>query len=79
MQSKGIRKPDPEASIWVQEDGELKRLHSEELLSFYRSTDIVKAIKSIRLSWVGNVARMEQGWGAFKILIGKYTGKGPCG
>ena len=36
-------------------------------------------IKSRRLSWAGNVARMEEGRSAFKILTGKPTGKRPLG
>ena len=30
---------------------------------------------SLRLRWVGHVARMEEGRSAFKILTGKSTGK----
>ena len=36
-------------------------------------------IKSRRLRWAGHVARMEEGRSAFKILIGKPTGKRPSG
>ena len=36
-------------------------------------------IKSIRLRCAGHVARMEEGRSAFKILIGKPTGKRPLG
>ena len=36
-------------------------------------------IKSRRLRWAGNVARMEVGRSAFKILIGKPSGKRPLG
>ena len=43
----------------------------------YRSPNIVRVIKSKRLRWVGHVARMEGGRSAFKILIGKLTGKRP--
>ena len=43
------------------------------------SHNIVKAIKSRRLRWAGHVARMEEGRGAFKILIGKPTGNRPLG
>ena len=32
-------------------------------------------IKSRRLRWAGHVARMEESRSAFKILIGKPTGK----
>jgi hypothetical protein len=34
-------------------------------------------IKSRRLRWAGDVARMEEGRSAFKILTGKPTGKRP--
>ena len=34
-------------------------------------------IKCRRLRITGNVARMEEGWSAFKILTGKPTGKRP--
>ena len=41
----------------------------------YRSPNIVRVIKSIRLRWAGHVARMEEGMSAFKILTVKPTGK----
>ena len=44
----------------------------------YRSPNIVRVIKSTRLKWA-HVARMEEGRSAFKILIGKHTGKRPLG
>ena len=49
------------------------------MLCLYRSPDIVKVIKSRSLRWAGNVARMEEGRSAFKILTGKPTGKRPLG
>ena len=39
--------------------------------------NIVRVIKSRRLRWVGQIARMEEGGSAFKILTGKSTGKTP--
>ena len=42
-----------------------------------RSPNRVRVIKSRRLRWVGHIARMEEGRGAFKILTGKPTGKRP--
>ena len=45
----------------------------------YRSPNIVRVIKSRRLRWAGHVVRMEEGRSAFKILIGKPTGKSPLG
>ena len=59
----------------MDENGEWRRLHNEELFSLYRSHNIVRVIKSRRLKWAGNVARMEKGESAFKILTGKSTGK----
>ena len=56
------------------ENGEWRRLHSEELRSLYRSPNIVRVIKSRRLRWAGHVARMEEGRSAFKILTGKPRG-----
>ena len=50
-----------------------RRLHNEELHSFYRLSNIV------RLRWAGHVARMEEGRSAFKILTGKPTGKRSLG
>ena len=43
--------------------------------SLYRSSNIVRVIKSRRLRWAGHVARMEKGRSSFKILTGKPTGK----
>ena len=37
----------------------------------YRSPNIVRMIKSIRLKWAGHVARIEGGRSAFKILRGR--------
>ena len=45
----------------------------------YRSSNIVRVIKSRRLRWAGHVARMEEGRSAFKILTGKPKGKRPFG
>ena len=50
------------------ENGEWRRLHNEELNSLYRSRNIVRVIKPRRLRWAGDVARLEEGRSAFKIL-----------
>ena len=63
----------------MDENGEWRRLHNEELHSLYGSSNIVRVIKSRRLRWAGHVARMEEGRSAFKILTRKSTGKGPLG
>ena len=61
------------------EDGEWRRLHKEGLHSLYRSSNIVRVIKSTRLKWAGHVARKEEDRSAFKISTGKPTGKRPLG
>ena len=55
------------------ENGDWRRLHNEELHSLYRSSNIVRMIKSRRLRWAGNVARRDEGRSVFKILRGKTT------
>ena len=52
------------------ENGQWRRFDNEEIDSLYRPPNIVRVIKSRRLRWAGNVARMEAGWSAFKILTG---------
>jgi hypothetical protein len=61
------------------EIGDWRRLHNEELHSLYHSPNIVKEIKSRRLSWAGHVARLEEYRSAFKILTGTRTEKRPLG
>ena len=55
------------------ENGEWRWLHNEELHILYRSPNIVRVIKSRRLRWVHQVARMEEDWSAFKVLTGEPT------
>jgi hypothetical protein len=38
--------------------GGWRRLHNEELHNLYMSPNIIKVIKSRRMSWAGQVARM---------------------
>ena len=54
-------------------------LHNVELQSLYRSPNIVRVIKSRRLTWAGHVVRKEEGTSAFKILSGKPIGRRPSG
>jgi hypothetical protein len=39
----------------------------------------VRVIKSRRMRWAGHVARMGQGRGVYRILVGKPEGKRPLG
>ena len=55
--------------------GEWRKLHNEELNDLYCSPNIVRVIKSRRMRWAGHVARMEEGRGVHKVLVGKPDGK----
>ena len=59
--------------------GEWRRLHNEELKGLHSSPNIVRVIKSRRMSWAGHVARMGEERGAYKVLVGKPEGKRPLG
>jgi hypothetical protein len=59
--------------------GDWRRLHNEELHNLHASPNVIRVIKSKRMSWTGHVARMEEMRNAFKILIGKSEGKRPLG
>ena len=49
------------------------------LVPQYSSPNIVRVIKSRRMRWAGHVARMEEGRGVHKVLVGKPEGKRPLG
>ena len=55
--------------------GEWRRIDSEELHSFYCSTNISRVIKSRGLGWTDHLARTEECRSAFKILTGKRIEK----
>jgi len=57
--------------------GEWRRLHNEELSDLYSSPNIVRVTKSRRMRWAGNVARMGEERGAYRVLVGKPEGKRP--
>jgi hypothetical protein len=42
-------------------------------------TTIVLVIKSRRMRWAGHVARVGEGRGVYRILVGKREGKRPMG
>ena len=52
---------------------------TRNFIVLYRSPNIVRGNKSRRLRWAGNVARMEEGRSAFKILTCISAGKRPLG
>ena len=59
--------------------GEWRKLHNEELRDLYSLPNIVRVIKSRRMRWAGHVARMEEGRGVHRVLVGKPEGKRPLG
>jgi len=59
--------------------GEWRKLHNEELNNLYTSPNIVRVVKSRRMRWVGHVARMAEGRGVYRILVGKPEGRRSLG
>jgi hypothetical protein len=61
-----------------EEDGSWRKLQNDELYSLYSSPNIVRVIKSRRVRSVGHVARMGEGKGVYRVLVGRpeeTTGK----
>jgi hypothetical protein len=57
----------------------LRKVHNDELHSLYSSPNIVRVIKSSRLRWAGHVARIGEGRGVYRVLVGMPDGKRPLG
>jgi hypothetical protein len=57
-----------------EEDGSWKKLHNDELHSLYFLPSIVRVTKSRRMRWAGHVARMGEGRGVYRVLVGKPGG-----
>jgi hypothetical protein len=57
--------------------GSCGKLHSDELHNLYSSPNIVRVIKSRRMRWAGHVARMREGRGVDRVLVGRPEGKRP--
>ena len=58
---------------------EWRILHNEELNDLYSSPIIVRVIKSRRTRWAGHVARMGEGRGVYRVLVGEREGRRPLG
>ena len=63
----------------VEVTGEWRKLHNEELSDLYSLPNIVRVVKSRRMIWAGHVARMGEGRGVHRVLVGKPEGKRPLG
>ena len=59
--------------------GEWRKLPNEELRDLYSLPNIVRVLKSRRMRWAGHVARMGEGRGVHRVLVGKPEGKRPLG
>jgi hypothetical protein len=59
--------------------GDWRRLLNEEINVLYYSPSIVRVINWRRMRWAGHVARMGEGRGMYRVLVGKPEGKGPLG
>ena len=58
---------------------EWRKLHNEELIVLYSSPNIVRVIKSRRVRWAEHVARMVEGRGVYRVLVGKRGERRPLG
>jgi len=58
--------------------GEWRKIHNE-LNDLYCSPSILRVIKSRRMRWAGHVARMGEGRGVYRVLVGKPEEKRPLG
>jgi hypothetical protein len=60
-------------------DGSWRKLQNDELHSLYSSPNIVRVIKSRGLRWAEHVARVGEGRGIYRVLVGRPEGKRPLG
>ena len=59
--------------------GEWRKLQNEKLSDLYSLPNVVQVVKSRKMSWAGHVARMGEGRGVHRVLVGKPEGKRPLG
>jgi hypothetical protein len=59
--------------------GRWRKLHNEELHNLYSSPSIIRIIKSRRMRWAGDVARMGEKRNVYRLLVGRPEGKRPLG
>ena len=57
----------------------MEKLHNEELSDLYSLPNIVRLVKSRRMRWAVHVARMGEGRGVHRVLVGKPEGERPLG
>jgi hypothetical protein len=59
----------------MEEDGSWRKLNNQGLHNLYISPNIVRVIKSRKMWWAGQVARMGEGRGVYRVLVGRPEGK----
>jgi hypothetical protein len=57
----------------------MEKMHNNELRSLYSSPNIVMMTKSRSVRWTGHVARMGEGRGVYRVLVGRPEGKRTLG
>jgi hypothetical protein len=62
-----------------EEDGSWRKLRNDELHNLYSSPNIVRVNRSRCMRGAGHVARMGEGRGVYRVLVGKSEGKRPLG
>jgi hypothetical protein len=62
---------------WDEVTGEWRKLHNEELNDLYSSLNIIRVIKSRRMLWAGQVARMGDSRGVYRDFERKPEEKIP--
>ena len=65
--------------VFIGSTGEWRKLHNEELSDLYSLLNIMRVVKSRRMRWAGHVARVGEGRGVHRVLVGKPEGKRPLG
>jgi hypothetical protein len=56
-----------------------RKLHNEELPNLYSSPSVIRMMKSMRMRWAGDVARIGEKRKAYRISVGKPEGKRALG
>jgi hypothetical protein len=51
--------------------GGWRKLHNEKIHNLYSPPSIIRMVKSRRLKWAGQVARMGEKRNSYNILVGK--------
>ena len=58
---------------------EWRKLYNEEVNDLYSSPNIVRVMKLRRMRWAGQVARMGEERGVYRVFVGKPEEKRPLG